>query len=650
SSPPTSEPPPQAVEPQFHELSGIVFGGGLPLEGVLVEASSEEGSVGQLSYFQGFQLQLEDGSYDLRITPPEGSGFAEQVVEGVVLVGADRRHDVVLVAAPVAVRGSIFGYARAPVVGAAVHLLEQSSGTSVAAGTTDASGHYELPCSPGTYVLSALPPALSPAGTPNEAWSFQSPELRVAATTELDVALAVAKLTGRVTEESGGAAVGATVQASTERVLPDNAFSLSQSSTRTNAEGAYELLVFDGDGTLTLRATSGSGASSRLAVVGDQQRDFVLPPGVPIAGRVLDGAGVGVPGLRVTAYDATSGLSRSTTTSDAAGHYELSGAPGSYFFTLAPPTPTPTGTPNQDWSFQSAAAELDASRPLDMRLPLIRVSGRVTGPEGAPLPGVLVSAESLGWVEDSFGFAKGQAQTDEVGEYALWLFTGRASFLLTPAPGLGPTLAIAEVNGDTTLDFAVPPGVRIAGYVRGHAGEAIGGVQLRLTNETTNRDVSLATTDARGYYELQGAPGRYTMQISDFVASSPNPEAWWSVSSAPFDVTTDLSLDVPLPVARVEGRVTNARGRPVPGVQVHTTGFGTLDDGGFHFSKNEATSAADGSYTLMTFTGDVTFSFVPPADSGSATTVLPNVRVRADLGQSLILQGRAKPSARAIAD
>ena len=79
---------PGEVFGQSHTLSGTVFGGGSPLPNTLVEAlSNGTTTVAGSSTTNGsgqYSITLPDATYDLRVTPPAGSGFGQEVIQDVV--------------------------------------------------------------------------------------------------------------------------------------------------------------------------------------------------------------------------------------------------------------------------------------------------------------------------------------------------------------------------------------------------------------------------------------------------------------------------------------------------------------------------------------------------------------------------------------
>src|SRR5688500_15858397 len=86
-----------AVFAQGYTLSGTVFGGGSPLSGTVVEALQDGTSTVVASVTTGssggYALTLTNATYDLRVTPPAGSGFGIETIQDIAISGANRTYD-----------------------------------------------------------------------------------------------------------------------------------------------------------------------------------------------------------------------------------------------------------------------------------------------------------------------------------------------------------------------------------------------------------------------------------------------------------------------------------------------------------------------------------------------------------------------------
>jgi hypothetical protein len=137
--------------------------------------------------------------------------------------------------------------------------------------------------------------------------------------------------------------------------------------------------------------------------------------------------------------------------------------------------------------------------------------------------------------------------------------------------------------------------VRLHGFVRA-GGEPLASASLRASR-VDERDYyysgrSSSKAGADGAYELSlPGPGRYWVSI-----------AWREEASLSWRVTVDvpavetLEFDVSIPVGRISGRVTDAQGQALAGVQVESEP--ERHDGGAHGSARAVTDA-EGRYEIV---------------------------------------------------
>jgi len=154
-------------------LSGTVFGGGSPLPAA---------------------------TYDLRVTPPAGSGFGQETIQDVVLTADKQQDEVLLVSGGGAtLSGTIRGY-----------------GLAVVAGVTITGSTFT--------------------------WDRRN---LVVSGNQLDIQIPVVQVTGDVTNPSGSAVVGATVRGAQSSFANDTSISSSSQST-ANSAGRHAMLAVAG--------------------------------------------------------------------------------------------------------------------------------------------------------------------------------------------------------------------------------------------------------------------------------------------------------------------------------------------------------------------------------------------------------------------
>ncbi|MDI6912105.1 carboxypeptidase regulatory-like domain-containing protein, partial [Nocardioides sp.] len=116
-------------------------------------------------------------------------------------------------------------------------------------------------------------------------------------------------------------------------------------------------------------------------ITGDASVDVTMVQAVTVSGVVRDGQGSPMPGVNLSA--GTKGL-----TTDSQGRYSMALAPGSYTLTLSY-----SGSATYANFYLTAALTVTTDRTLDLTVPTHRVTYRIVGPSGNPVPGARVNTD-----------------------------------------------------------------------------------------------------------------------------------------------------------------------------------------------------------------------------------------------------------------
>jgi hypothetical protein len=163
------------------------------------------------------------------------------------------------------------------------------------------------------------------------------------------------------------------------------------------------------------------------------------------------------------------------------------------------------------------------------------------------------------------------------------------------------------------IDVALSPGVVLRGTVR--VGTAtIEDAQVCTKTLAAPVGWQCERTDKRGAYSALREPGDYWVWAlpPDHVRAV---GLWYDrvldgFNASSFDLTSDASLDITLPVGpRIQGRVRNEAGEPVPDVFVCV-------DTPFTTGRICRPSGFDGAYAVSTRPSTYIVSVIPPAGSG----------------------------------
>ena len=142
-----------------------------------------------------------------------------------------------------------------------------------------------------------------------------------------------------------------------------------------------------------------------------------------------------------------------------------------------------------------------------------KLTGHVTGPDGAPLAGVVIRPEMMGTRGMMRPPTNESATTDANGEYSLdSLEPGDHTFTFTYASMPPVSKSVTLSDKETRLDVQFTNGVRAAGVVVTDAGVPVPDALVRASSAAEGpMNASSTRTDASGGFVIEGlAPGHYT--------------------------------------------------------------------------------------------------------------------------------------------
>ena len=80
------------------------------------------------------------------------------------------------------------------------------------------------------------------------------------------------------------------------------------------------------------------------------------------------------------------------------------------------------------------------------------------------------------------------------------------------------------------------------------------------------------TTDEQGHFQLNVAPGTYLLAVQHYSAPTGVPSSYFYYYSAAFDVGGATTYDIDLPVAKIQGTLSDESSAPVAGAGVTAYG------------------------------------------------------------------------------
>jgi hypothetical protein len=632
---------------QTHTLSGVVYGGGSPLPNTLVEALTNGTTtvVAQnITTAQGqYSIGLASGTYDLRVTPPAGSEFGQEIVQDVE-VTANRQFDVILLSGgggSTSLSGTVRGVNDQAVNGVSVQLYTYPNGQFITSTATDATGKYALSVITGTYTLLFQRGSTSPLAP--SYWYFYQFNISVTGPTVYDPALPIVTATGKVTNPDGAPVPNATIQGSSSQSSSSTQFH-SQYSATANASGDYTLLMFKGSSSFTVRPPSGSTlgilTQTNIAVANDLTRDFTLPASVGVSGTVKGLNGQTIAGVSVLAYS-SSGQFLASTTTNTVGAYSLAIAPGQIRLELSK-SGTASNVPSS-WTYRRYNLSITGATTFDVNLPVVIVAGGVTDAGGASIANATIQANTYQYNSTTQVelLSNGSVASSSTGAYSFLLFSGNANFLVRPPSGSSSTV-LSENNvaltGDVTRNFALPQSIAVSGVVRGIGGQPISGVSVNTYVSSTGQFIASTTTNTTGTYTVGVPAGQVRLDFSRSGASTIAPPSW-TLRKYNLQVTASTSFDVNLNILRLNGSAADSNGSPVPNVfiQPNTYKFDSATQTE-SFSNANVSTDASGNYSMLLLTGTGQLPVRPSTTSGFTSVTLNNVSFNGNITQRIVLQ------------
>ncbi len=603
-----------------------------------------------------YRMRGRPGIYDLQVFPPDA--LRDELLSAdrrQVDVTTDRVVDLVL---PTALKltGTIVDADGKPAELVRVVASDPVTGVEVFDRTYQA-GRYDMRLPAGTYTVVVFGKSPGPFERRNpripEAGELVRLEgLSVRSDTIQNITLPVFSILSGVVRDSQGISLqGVTVsicRGTHQGIcdeLADEAFS---GQVFTDEAGAFRLFLVPGIYDVVADAERDRGVVPTrvedLEVMRDRTLEMVLPAGFFLTGIVVDADGQPVEDADVVALDPTTGILRLDDT-DAAGRYRMRLPVGTYTvsvyleaFVNAVLGKLFAGEP----IIRLEGVSVTADTVQEIRLPaLLRLSGFVRDPKGAPVVGASVQARRL---SEIFGFdSTKETQTDDMGAYSLSLIPGTYEVQIDPPSTrqdlLRRELEEVEVRMDRSMDVLLPTAIRLTGAVVDAMGVPAEGLAL-LVEDPSGRLGGYGRTDPSGHFRLESlAAGTYTMTVSnnDF-SDHPSLPRGQLIRLEGIPLRDGMHLDFTLPAFPVlSGIVQSQQGVPEPYVYLSAcrqNRFGYFQSIQCQWGKTDDV----GAYRLQVLPGSYGVQAYPRFESRSLFTRVEGVEVVTDRTLSIQLR------------
>lgn len=619
-------------------LSGTVFGGGSPLPSAVVEAlqdgtttvvgSSTTNATGR------YTLALPAATYDLRVTPPAGSGFGQETIQDVAL-SADKQQDVVLVSGGGAtLSGTVRGYGGAAVAGVSITAQIQPSFQTIATAQSDVNGQYSMALTAGTYRI-----LLNGSNRPNTPTSFgwDRRDLPVGGTQQLDIQLPVLRVNGTIRNTVLAPVPNARVSFSNSQSIAPLFTNSNGSNSFSAADGTYTYFAFPGNTNITVTPANGSGLAvltETASLTGDVSRDYTLAAvSLTTVSGVLRGyQSQPIPNAQIQVLTWPQSQFVGFVNTDAGGNYSLAMPSVCRLIVSGSNGPGSTFT----WDRRNL---LVSGNQLDIQIPVVQVTGDVTNTSGSAVVGATVRGAQSSFANDTSVSSSSQSTANSTGRYAMLAVAGPTTLTGFPPSGanLGMAIDVVSLTADAERDLVLPDSVRIGGVVRGYGGMPVPNATVELRRASDNLALTSVSTNASGVYDVPSIAGNVRVRV--FAGGRPNApqSATWDRSS--LSVAGPTTLDVNLPVVRLTGRVTDSNGVGVPSVRVQSNNSSFQASPQLNTnSSGTVFSDAQGRYSMLLLSGSGPLTVQPPGGSGFVNGTLSNFSITADLDQAIVLQ------------
>lgn len=637
-----------------------------------------------------YTLVIEEGTYNVQVTPPSGSGFTSATAVNQNISGNTVLNFVLVPTGTVALTGRVLDRSNQPLANQTVGIAPQGTNNYVFT-TTDSSGNYSFSTTSGNYKIQVSGSNSLSVSAPPSYSIVSSGTLALTQSIIMDIPLPVKQVTVHVQDTNGvaqpnvGLSTNSISMPSTPIGTVTNATGVSSYSPSTglttDASGNAVMWFFPtppSGNRYTITATPPSGSSyvttnlSSVAVVNDSTVTLTIQQPVTLSGKVLDRANQ--PLSNQTVGIAPQGTSTFTnTTTDSAGNYSFSVAPGNYRVqVLKNNNPLTVNAPPNYSIISSGTLSLTQNTTMDIPLPVKQVSIHVQDPAGNALEDVTLSTNSVsmpsipvGTVTNATGISSYSVaaglKTDASGNATMWLFqtpTSGNRYTLTATPPSGSPLMTTNLSSvaipdDTSITLTMQQQVTLTGRVLNALGAPLSNQTVSIAPASTSNFVN-SVTDANGNYSFTVTSGNYLIKVAGTNALSSNaPPSYSITSSGTLALTQNTTMDIPLPLKEVTVHVQDINGNAVPNVALSTNapslpsiaiGSVTNATGIVSYGASAGlTTDASGDATMWLFStppsgNRYTITAQPPVGSIFDEFILTNVAVTADQTELISLQ------------
>ena len=632
-----------------------------------------------------YSLSVNEGTYNVRVTPPAGSGFVPITAVN-QNINDDKTINFVLVPVGlVSLSGHVLDLLGNPLSDVEMY-LSAGPGGWITSTRTDAEGNYSFAAAPGNYYIwlqSENDGNLALAVSGKYELASTSPLLLMQSVV-MDIQIPTKPVYVHVQDPAGNPVTDVAVRTSEAcdsnlmiGILPARGCtSYNGNQFRTDVLGDLKLWLFAAGQTMDFTASPPVGSVfaetviNGVTILPDVIVTMTLSTQVTLSGHVLDLLGNPLSDVEMYLSAGPGGWITSTRT-DAEGNYSFAAAPGNYYIWLQS---------ENDGNLALAVSgkyELASTSPLllmqsvvmDIQIPTKPVYVHVQDPAGNPVTDVAVRTSEACDSNLMIGIlpARGctsyngnQFRTDVLGDLKLWLFAAGQTMDFTASPPVGSVFAETVINGvtilpDVIVTMTLSTQVTLSGHVLDLLGNPLSDVEMYLSAGPGGW-ITSTRTDAEGNYSFAAAPGNYYIWLqseNDGNLALAVSGKYELASTSPLSLMQSVVMDIQIPTKPVYVHVQDPAGNPVTDVAVRTSEacdsnlmIGILPARGCtSYNGNQFRTDVLGDLKLWLFAAGQTMDFTasPPVGSVFAETVINGVTILPDVTEIIVLQFEHAP-------
>jgi len=625
---------------------------GNPISNVLIEAqdtstgtkvaSTTSDTIGRYS------MSVPQDTYNLIVTPPLESGFANTTIPNVEIT-MDTVIDIVLVPAQIVVfSGQVVDRDSIAVPKVSVSVYDGVS----AGNSTNSEGFFSMRVPVGSYSLS-MSHWTYESNTTNVPRSFslwRYYRLNMTEDTFMTFRLQNRYISGKVLDPNGSSVANVSISASGSTYF--SYFSgWFETWTKSDGEGNFNIAVLNST-SVSLRATPPPDSPYGATLVSvnateDVSVTVTLSETFVFSGEVKDRDGDAVPKVSVSVYD---GVSAGNTT-DNQGLFSMRIPTGSYSLSMSHWAygDNATNVPRSFSLWRYYRLNITQDTFMSFTLQNRYISGMVTDPYGNPVANVSIQASGSSYFSYFSGWFETWTKSDGQGSFNIAVLNSTSVSLRATPPSDSPYgAAITQVDAteDTTITVTLSQTVVVSGLVVDRDGRAVPRVSVSMYDGVSVGNM----TNSQGLFSMRAPTGSYSLSMSHWAYESnatnvPQSFSLWRYYR--FNVTQDTFVTFTLQNRYLLGKVVDPDGNPVANVSISVSGSTYFD----YFSgwfETWTKSDREGNFGVAVFNStSLSLRATPPPDSPYGPV---SISTSAYEDKTIILALVYKPGTRPVAD